>query len=263
MDQLPLVGSCPVDTCVSIVWRLNSIECPQHPYGCCFGIICMLLSGSHTNFHFFIFFWTSSSVPMVRNHYSSPEGLHVVRAHLKDLWPLCHLVSLYWLSPTLVSQGLPTLLSPWPGDLLCNPLYRAPNPISATSSFSNCRILHTPHGNQATWGNHNLLPTFCTAKSHGFSTGWCRAVHEAIPLRVSSEELGQESLCPLSFRVFLTHQAGVGGYKPFLHFAVSVFLLHPTSLFPPSPGKKDRWVAFHFVMYLLLHSRRSWNFSVR
>ena len=38
-----------------------------------------------------------------------------------------------------------------------------------------CILQIHPMGTKTSWGNHNLLPPSCMAKSCGFSPGWCRA----------------------------------------------------------------------------------------
>lgn len=52
MDLVHLVGSCPADTCGSILWLRYNTECPESPYVCQFGIICMLSSILRTDFNF-------------------------------------------------------------------------------------------------------------------------------------------------------------------------------------------------------------------
>lgn len=197
----------------------EQLECPKVPMGAG-----LALSACSSPFPTQVFNFSYTSGPLLQCQWLGTfREVPKVFTWLELIWGIYgHSVirsSLDRLSPTLVSQGLQTLLGPWSGDLLCNPLYRTLHPhysnnhwVSLHPRLSNCRILYTHHmRGKATWGNHSLLLTFCKAKWCGFSPVWCRTACKAIPLRVPSDEMGQESLCPLYLSVFLTHLAGVGG----------------------------------------------------
>lgn len=146
--------------------------------------------------------------------------------------------------PLWVSQGLPILLSPWPGDLFCNPLYRTPNPMKATPT----ETLSTPVSATAgsyiytTWESRLLGETTTSSWPAQLNDGvFSRLVRSSLrgnPSQSFKWRVGTRIPLPPSFWVSLAHQAGVGGICQ-LYFAVLVFLLHPTSLFLPSTGKKD------------------------
>lgn len=92
-------------------------------------------------------------------------------------------------------------------------------PITATTTGS----LSTPGSAIAgsyihtTWEARPLGETIASswpsAKPKDVGSLQCeqRTACKAIPLRVPSDKMGQESLCPLYLSVFLTHLAGVGG----------------------------------------------------
>lgn len=171
--------------------------------------------------------------------------------------------------PLWVSQGLPILLSPWPGDLFCNPLYRTPNPMRATPT----ETLSTPVS--ATAGSYIYTTWESRLLGETTTSSWPAQLNDVGFLQVGAEQSARQSLSEFQVKSwgknpsaplllsFPCSSSWGGGHMS----AVLCCLSFPSpSYFPLSTihWKEGWWAAFHFMMlHLLLCSSRSWGFAVR
>lgn len=194
----------------------------------------------------------------------------MVKGHLKDPWPLFHLVS-----PLLTQSHFGFLRAYqhfWvPGLETCSVTLSTEHPtlweqpplrLSPPTSPQLQDLIYTPHGNQGFLGETT-------------TSSWPAQLNDVGFLQVGAEQSARQSLS--EFRVkswgknpsaplllsFPCSSSWGGGHMS----AVLCCLSFPSpSYFPLStiPWKEGWWAASHFMMlYLLLCSSRSWSFAVR
>lgn len=220
MDLVHLAGSCPADTCGSILW-LRTMQSASKARVCAGGITCRLPSILLTSFNFLhilleFFFSVDVQEPLEPSKSCACFWTVRAQAYLRDLWPLCHLVSAWLTQPqsgfsgaTDTSESLAWWHSLGPSLQSIPPTKEQPTPGKSLLQAQQCRILHCM-GSMASWGN--LFLASCMAQGWGFSPGWCRSAQEAITLRIPSGEQGQELHMPHLLLSF-PHSSYLGGMR--------------------------------------------------